>query len=42
MLIGYVRVSSVDQNEARQTTALKEKQVNKVFIDKKSGKNTGS
>lgn len=40
MLIGYVRVSSVDQNEARQTTALKEKQINKVFIDKKSGKNT--
>ena len=39
MLIGYVRVSTEEQNEARQIVALQEKGVNKLFIDKKSGKN---
>lgn len=39
MKIGYVRVSAVDQNTARQETAL-EVQVDKLFIDKMSGKNT--
>lgn len=37
---GYIRVSSTDQNEARQMTALKEKGVNpcNIYIDKQSGK----
>ena len=39
MLIGYVRVSTEEQNEARQITALQERNVNKLFVDKKSGKN---
>lgn len=39
MLIGYVRVSTEEQNEARQIVALREKGVSKLFIDKKSGKN---
>lgn len=40
MLIGYIRVSTEEQNEARQIVALQEKNVDKVFIDKRSGKNT--
>lgn len=40
MLIGYVRVSTAEQNEARQLVSLEERKVDKVFIDKKSGKNT--
>ncbi|WP_299965834.1 recombinase family protein [uncultured Oscillibacter sp.] len=42
MLLGYVRVSTVEQNEARQIEALKQKGVNpeNFFIDKQSGKNT--
>lgn len=39
MLIGYVRVSTEEQNEARQITELQERNVNKLFVDKKSGKN---
>lgn len=39
MLIGYVRISTEEQNEARQIAALKEKNVDKLFTDKKSGKN---
>lgn len=39
MLIGYVRVSTEEQNETRQIVALQEKGINKLFIDKKSGKN---
>ena len=37
---GYVRVSSVDQNEARQVLALKEKGIlgEQIFVDKQSGK----
>ncbi len=38
MQIGYVRVSSLDQNEARQVVALKERGVEKLFIEKVSGK----
>lgn len=40
--IGYVRVSSADQNEARQIKALEdfEKPIHKIFVDKCSGKNT--
>ena len=34
-IIGYKRVSSIDQNEARQ---LEGEELDKVFIDKVSGK----
>lgn len=40
MLIGYVRVSTQEQNEQRQVVALKEKNVDKIYTDKASGKNT--
>ena len=40
MRIGYVRVSSVDQNPDRQIEDLKAQQVEKIFMDKISGKNT--
>ena len=40
MLVGYIRVSTEEQNEARQIAALQERKVDKVFQDKKSGKNT--
>jgi len=40
MRIGYIRVSTEEQNTARQEIAMKELQVEKVFIDKCSGKNT--
>lgn len=39
MRIGYVRVSSEDQNEERQKIALGKYDIEKWFIDKKSGKN---
>lgn len=39
-LIGYARVSTVEQNEARQTALFKEKKVDKFFLDRLSGKNT--
>ena len=35
--IGYVRVSSVDQNDARQLDGV---ELHKIFTDKASGKNT--
>jgi DNA invertase Pin-like site-specific DNA recombinase len=38
--IGYCRVSHQTQNEARQIKALEEQNVEKVFLDKLSGKNT--
>ncbi len=37
--IGYARVSSIDQNEARQLEAFKKIPCDKVFLDKLSGKN---
>ena len=37
--IAYVRVSSTDQNEARQVEALKKNHINKWFTEKVSGKN---
>lgn len=40
MLIGYVRVSTQEQNEMRQVVALQERGVDKLFTDKRSGKNT--
>lgn len=38
-IIGYIRVSSEDQNPARQESALKEHGCTKLYIDKMSGKN---
>lgn len=38
--IAYVRVSSVDQNEARQVEALEKFKIEKWFSEKISGKNT--
>ena len=40
MLVGYVRVSSLDQNPERQLEELKGLQVEKIFVDKQSGKDT--
>ena len=40
MKIGYVRVSSHEQNTVRQEVLMQDLQVDKVFIDKTSGKNT--
>lgn len=40
MLIGYARVSTQEQNEARQIAALQDKGVGKIYVDKKSGKDT--
>ena len=37
MLVGYVRVSSLDQNPERQLEELKAMQVEKIFMDKLSG-----
>lgn len=41
MIYGYVRVSSKDQNEARQLISLEEYAVppDNILIDKQSGKN---
>ena len=38
--VGYIRVSAIDQNTERQEVALKELNVNKIFTEKLSGKNT--
>lgn len=39
-IYGYIRVSSTDQNEDRQLTALREKEIaeKNIYIDKQSGK----
>lgn len=39
MKIGYVRVSTQEQNEGRQTEAFSNMGIDKVYIDKQSGKN---
>ena len=39
MKIGYVRVSTEEQNTARQEIMLRELGVDELFIDKASGKN---
>ena len=39
MKIGYVRVSTVEQNEIRQEVLMKELGVERVYIDKASGRN---
>ena len=38
--VGYIRVSTIEQNEARQTEALSSVGVDKIFMDKASGKDT--
>ena len=38
MKIGYVRVSTIEQNEARQIEAMKADGVEKIYMDKQSGK----
>ena len=40
MNIAYVRVSTAEQNEARQTEALAQFHIEKWFVEKASGKNT--
>lgn len=40
MKVGYVRVSTVEQNEARQIEGLKKHVIEKWYIEKISGKNT--
>ncbi len=40
MKVAYVRVSTVEQNEARQVEALEKKGIDKWYIEKVSGKDT--
>ncbi|WP_243601899.1 recombinase family protein [Virgibacillus halodenitrificans] len=40
MNIAYIRVSTVEQNEARQVEAMKRHQIDKVYQEKVSAKNT--
>ncbi len=40
MRVGYVRCSTIEQNEARQLKMMEEQKVERIFIDKASGKNT--
>lgn len=40
MRIGYIRVSTAEQNTARQEELMKQLKVDKLYIDKSSGKNT--
>lgn len=39
MLVGYIRISTVGQNTARQEALMQELGVEKIFIDRMSGKN---
>ena len=39
MKIGYIRVSTEEQNTVRQEVLLRELGVDEIFIDKASGKN---
>ena len=40
MRVGYARVSTAEQNTARQEVLLESLAVERVFLDKCSGKNT--
>lgn len=40
MVVQYIRVSTVEQNEARQVEALKKYNAEKTFLEKVSGKDT--
>ena len=39
MNVGYARISSTSQNEARQIQAFTDLKLDKVYLDKQSGKN---
>ena len=39
MKIGYIRISTVDQNIARQEVLMRELGVEQVYVDRMSGKN---
>ena len=39
MRIGYIRVSTAEQNTARQEALMQELGVDEIYIDKTSGKN---
>ncbi|MBQ8651574.1 MAG: recombinase family protein, partial [Alphaproteobacteria bacterium] len=38
MRVGYVRCSTIEQNEARQLKMMTEQNAEKIFTDKASGK----
>jgi DNA invertase Pin-like site-specific DNA recombinase len=40
MNVAYIRVSTIEQNEARQLEAMKDKNIEKYFTEKVSAKNT--
>lgn len=40
MKVCYIRVSSLEQNESRQVEAMKDKGIEKFYIEKISGKDT--
>ncbi len=40
MKIGYIRISTIDQNIARQEVLMQDLEVKQIFIDRTSGKNT--
>ena len=40
MKIGYIRISTIDQNAARQELLMEQLGVDEVYIDRMSGKNT--
>lgn len=40
MLVGYIRISTIGQNIARQEVLMQELGVERIFIDRLSGKNT--
>lgn len=40
MKIGYIRISTAEQNTARQEVLMRELEVDNVFMDRMSGKNT--
>lgn len=40
MKVGYVRVSTEEQNTARQEVLMSELEVDRLFIDRMSGKST--
>ncbi|MGL4873826.1 MAG: recombinase family protein, partial [Clostridium sp.] len=38
MKVGYVRVSTIDQNESRQMKRMKEMGIEKIYLEKSSAK----
>lgn len=40
MKVGYIRCSTIEQNEQRQVNMMNEQKVEKIYMDKASGKNT--